>query len=248
MYFTWGVYRSALSEAGIAFSRKPITSEATGLQIGIEESWTINGFLQGSGPEALAEMQLALEAAFSVNYMPAALIANDGVTILRSLLGITPLGGTRVTAAPSYLDDGRGNAEGSTYRSYQVVIEGRYALPAILVAPNVTLFWHETIQLLGTGGPRFVYRQPLNGMPKRQMTAQFTTMQIIQNGNAIGMLGWPDPPLPIWPEDEHQERRRIDMGNPERLGSIFTNWPISWSYSMERRWNYPTFDLKFQGN
>lgn len=236
MYIRYGAYLSALNEAGVAFSRESIFAPATGLQIGIKETWTITGFLQATGPFTLAAAMATLELAFSVNYMPLQLIANDGVTVLRMLEGVTPFGGTVVASPPSYLEDGRNNAEGSTYRTYRVVVEGKYAIPNVPgggAGASPTLAWHETITQRGTGGPRFVFRQNLTNRPLKQQVAAMTPIHVVQRGQAVGMTRYPIPAAPIWPEAEHEDQREIEYTTPTRMGGVYVEYPVNWTYVFE---------------
>lgn len=243
-----------MAEAGLSIAREGITSQATGYLVGIKERWTIQGFLQAADPVSLTALSTQLELAFTVNFQLAQLIANDGLTVLRFMLPATPFGGTRVISPPSYPEDGLHTAEYSTYRTYQVAIEGIAALPAILAqGANPTLFFHETITKRGTGGPRFVYRQPLTGLPQQQQTAQFTPIHIVQRGNAIGLSGYPfngDPSsLAVVPvQNEHVDQREIELANPDRAGAILFNYPLSWTFVFEGTSFDELTSPLFQGN
>lgn len=238
MQFRYGSYLSSMSEAGLSIEREGITG-ATGFLVGIRERWTIEGFLQASDSNALTGLCTQLELAFTANFQLAELIGNDG-SVLRFMLPFTPFGGTRVISPPSYPRSGLTDAEYSTYRTYKVVIEGVAALPAILAqGANPTLFFHETISKRGTGGQRFVYRQPLTGLPQQQTVAEYTPIHIVQRGNAIGLTSYPffgDPFdfLAVLPRPfEHQEMEEIEKGNPDRAGALFYNYPLSWTFVFE---------------
>jgi hypothetical protein len=127
-----------------------------------------------------------------------------------------------------------GSAEFSTYRNYQIKIEGTYPVPS---APLNTLeSYLETLSFTG-GGPRFVHLQPLIGLPQRQQVAQATPFKVAQRGHAVGVYAYPVPPGPIWPIAEHIDQRQIDYEAPKRSGdpiaSVYTKWPVSWTYAFE---------------
>ena len=234
MYIRFGTYTSALNEAGVSFQREDVTSEASGLLIGFRETWTINGFLQAASPALLTILIDTLEIAFSRNNQPLQLVANDGQTILRQMAPLGALGGTEVVQGPQYPDDGRSSAEYSTYRTYQVVVRGGYAYPN--VPPTALLSFHEMISFAG-GGPRFVHRQPLNGLPQKQLVADSTPFLAVQQGQAVGLNAYPVPPDPIWPDAEHIDQRRIKPGSPKKkggaVGAVYIEWPIEWEYHFE---------------
>lgn len=234
MYFSYGSYRAALNESAITMQRHDLTSEATGYLYGFEETWTVSGFLQAATTAALMPLIGALEVAFSRGNQPARLIDNDGVTVRRLLPALTPLGGTYVLSGPSYPASGEGDAEWSTFRRYQVVISCRALYPSV---PATTLLaFNESLTFTG-GGPRFVFRQPLIGLPQRQQVAQSTPYVVTQRGRAVCLGTYPTPPSPIWPEAEHTDRRRVTPDNPKKqggpVGNVYVEWPIEWEYYFE---------------
>lgn len=235
MLYRYGSYLSPLNEAGILIQREAVTSEASGLQLGFRERWTLNGFLQATDPYTLTALLTLLELAFARNNQPLQLLANDGFTVLRQLAPLGALGGTRVVQGPQYLDDGTADAEYSTYRRYQCIVEGGYAYAG--VPGTALLAYHESITTRGTGGPRFVYRQPLTGYPQKQLVAENTPVLVTQRGEAVGLTAYPFYPAPIWPEAEHEDRRELEFGNPKKtggnVGAVYVEWPVRWTYVFE---------------
>lgn len=234
MQYRWGSYLSAVAEAGISIQREDVMSEASGLLVGYRETWTLNGFLQANTPYLLTAAVIGLELAFSQNNQLLQLIAPDGQTVLRQMLPLGALGGTRVVQGPSYPEDGRASAEYSTYRTYTVSVMGGYAYAT---TPSTALLaFHEQLSFTG-GGPRFVFRQPLNGLPQKQSVADSTPYRVVQRGSAVGLSAYPVPPPPLWPDAEHQDQRRIEFGNPKKMGGmtgiVLVEWPAEWEYHFE---------------
>ncbi len=232
MQLLWGNYAHALNEAAIAVTKDPLLNEA-GLMYGARERWQISGFLQAADVPSLVAACNALEAAYSRNYQNLTLIGPGGVRA-RGLSGRTALGGTRVVGGVTFPDDGSKSAEFSTYRNYQVTVEGVYPIPGV---PATTLIsWLETLSFTG-GGPRFLHLQPLVGLPQRQQVAAATPFHVTQQGEAVGLYGYPVPAAPLWPADEHIDRRRVEYKTPKRTGdrvaSAYTEWPVSWAYEFE---------------
>jgi hypothetical protein len=211
-----------------------MTNDATGLLYGCEETWTINGFLQATDPVSLTVLVTGLELAFSINFLPLTWFANNGA-LIRMLPGISPLGGTRIVSPPYYPEDGRTNAEFTTYRTYTVVVMGRYQFlqGAAGAGATPTLVWQESIQQRGAGGPRFVFRQPINGLPRKQTVATSTPVRVVQRGNAVGLMDYAPLSEPIWPAAEHLDQREVQMGTPKRSGGVYLEYPSNWSYVFE---------------
>lgn len=233
MFFRYGTYTSALNESALVISRQDLTSEASGYLYGFEETWTVTGWLQALAPLFLQPLILALETAFTRNNQPAFLISNLGIP-LRALPAITPLGGTRVVGGVDYPFSGEGDAEYTTFRRYRVTIACR--VPYAQVPPGALLQFHETLSFHG-GGPRTIHRQPLNGLPQKQLVADSTPYRVVQRGSAVGLGTYPPIPTPIWPDAEQQDQRRQDYMNPRKYGGpqadIYVEWPVEWEYRFE---------------
>lgn len=69
------------------------------------------------------------------------------------------------------------------------------------------------------------------------MVADSTTVRVIQRGSAVGLSDYPIVPDPIWPEAEHEDKRSVNFGNPKKtggvIGSVYTEWPVEWTYEFE---------------
>ena len=239
MYIRYGTYTHALDECGVATQRVAITEG--GIQIGVEETWTITGFLQAASQSALITALTALEIAYSINQRDLVLLLNDGTTVARSMPGFHVLGGTEVIEGPSYPIDGTGanGAEFVNFRTFTIKVRGRYALTT--PSPNQLLSWTETLEGWG-GGPRRKMRENLYGRPRGQTLVQQTIYYVMQKGSAIGLLAWPTPPIQrngsgaLWPA-ALVEAPRIAEQSPKRNGSngapAYTEYQVDWSASYE---------------
>ena len=126
-------------------------------------------------------------------------------------------------------------AEYSTFRSYEIEVEGE-----VHTATNsqaVLLQWNEALTFEG-GLQLDIHLQPLIGLPIKQTPFQNTPYRARQEGSALGRLDWPVPPAPIWPGDEIRPSRSIRYESPERFDQgngivFFRNYPVSWSYTFE---------------
>jgi hypothetical protein len=97
---------------------------------------------------------------------------------------------------------------------------------------GITLSYNEAITSRGTGGPRIVVLETMNGPVVKQIVSKSTPVYITQSGSATGMYGYPAVPPPIDPGNEIADRRTIQRNLPTTISqsgkqSIFR---ISWSY------------------
>lgn len=230
MILTWGGYTHDNGEIElISLAKLPYYNEG-GEQRGIKETWTLRGEKQAATHAALSTAITALDSAYSSGNKNLILYDDDGTTqSSHALLTADCLGGTRVISGPVYQ---QGPGEYTTFRNYQIVIEGDILDESILLVS-----FHETLSFSG-GGERFIYLQPLNGLPIRQLVAEATPFRCVQRGSAVGNTGYPPPAIPTWPAAEHRDQRRIDYKEPKRSRAkggrpTYTEFEISWEYYFE---------------
>lgn len=229
MYLQYGNYQHAANEASVGITRQGVWSDA-GILTGWREQWRISGFLQAADQESLTIAILALVQAYSIQGQDLGLYLDSGLLSSHYLLSAGTKAGTRVTEGPTF-SQGEG-AEYSTFRSYQITVEAE----SQIVVPGMLAFY-ETLNFQGTGGPRFVHLEPLDGLPVKQITHLSSVCRVTQQGEAIGQSTWPAPSPPIWPEALQQDRVQITRKSPKRMGPIgqpiYTEFPVTWNYSFE---------------
>ncbi len=230
MQLVYGGFAHAVNE-GTIVTNKEIIRSAAELPYAVKETWNITGFAQAANQNALIGRLTAMEAAYSRDYQTIALLANDG-SVARFMKGLTRVGGVLIKGGVSYPDGGANDAEFSTYRRFSITVEGTYNI----TEANVILSWTELLTFTG-GGPKFVYLVPILGKPLRQQVNEFTPNTVTQQGEASALYAYPNPALPIWPDAEHVERRRITPKSPKRGGGsqapFYYEYPVSWSYEFE---------------
>jgi hypothetical protein len=127
------------------------------------------------------------------------------------------------------LDFPRGDgAEYSTFRTYRITLEADFPDTA-----GNLLEYAEALDFEGTGGPRRVFLEVLEGLPQEQIGTERTTTRATQHGRAVGYGTYPVPPPPVWPAAELPHRRRISLRTPERVGNQFARYPVEWHYAFE---------------
>jgi hypothetical protein len=230
MYLQYGGYRHVSGEVELsAISKTLLRTPKVGYKFGVKEVWTLKGFLQAPDVPSISAAIAAIEQAYGDDFQTVGLYNDDGSPTAHIMQGANALGGVRVISL-SY-PQGQG-AEYSTFRSYQLVIEGTYQV----IAADFLLYFSESLSFMG-GGPRFVFRQPINGVPQRQQVAQATPYFARQAGKAVGLLRYPIPPPPIWPFDEHTDKRHVSEKSPTRIGGVgspvYIEHEVDWDFSFE---------------
>lgn len=166
----------------------------------------------------------AREAAYSVDGKDFYFRHDSGAVSAHVLQNATAIGGVRVLDRNFPKGDA---AEYATQRTFTVTLEAEYDAGG----ENLQSF-QESIEVVGTGGPRKVTIETLNGPPQRQTTHQKTKVTMTQSGQAIGLYEYPmaDLPVPVAPEFEDVDRRVIRLVSPQNQSGSFVNWGISWTY------------------
>jgi hypothetical protein len=167
------------------------------------------------------------EAAYSVDGQNFVFRHDDGSVSSHFLDSGTSLGGVRVVER----NFPNGNqAEYASQRTFTVSLEADYA-----ISDGDLMQFQETVEIVGTGGPRTVMIEVLNGPPQEQTINQQTKVMYTQRGSAIGFSGYPisDVPGPILPTGEKLDRRQRGLIAPTAQNGAFVNWGVTWSYFFE---------------
>ena len=153
-------------------------------------TWDIHGRVSGTTKATVDAKVVALESAIAP--------AIDIVFSLGSTMKLISSATTRGTMIqdfswnPGY-DGVRGSgAEGVLRRTFHLVVSGDFLQSS---DTDITAY-HESIQSIGTGGPRTVPVGSLTGDIQPQQTQARTVFYAIQSGYATGLTTEPSPPLP----------------------------------------------------
>jgi hypothetical protein len=225
MILKYGSYAHDQNECAVVITKRAVFSPRGDREF-VRETWSITGIKQAATQPALSGTLAALRAAYAVNGLDAGLYLDDGATLTdHALPSAAALGGVRVVR----LDYPHGSgAEYSTFRTYRLTLEADFP-----DAAGNLLDYAESLNFAGTGGPRRIFLEVLEGLPQEQIGAQCTTCRATQQGRAVGFGAYPVPPPPIWPLAELPDRRRITLGTPERIAGQFARFPVEWSYAFE---------------
>jgi hypothetical protein len=231
MRLLYGPYPHNLNECGIAFSKQPEFSPS-GIEIGVRHTWDITGqLILPENAESIVPFAQALENAYTYHGQDAYLLDdNDG--IVRSLRSADAIGGVRIVRKPSFPEFNGG--QWANCLSYGITLEAVF--PSSDLGAGL-LDFQETVSIQGNGQGRWIYLEVLNGPPVRQQITQATTVKVTQSGSAVGYLGAPFEPAPLFPQAVHWEQSSVQRGSPKRTGSGSNAWDtgftVSWNYVME---------------
>lgn len=194
-------------------------------EVRIDDTGTVAG-----NQAAMTTKLRELEAAFSQQFKDFGFYDNSGRLTAHRLLNSETLGGVKVLTRIEYPDST--GAEYSTYRTFEVTLGGDVAITAS--NPNTIVNWAEVVEYQGTGGPRRVWTEFVEGDPQNDIVCQRTTIKCVQRGTARAIGAYPRP-TPLYPlEVEHEDLRIWSPGTPEFMGNgVNAYYPASWAYFFE---------------
>lgn len=222
-----GTYTHAVAESSITFSEEVLWSE-NNKRIGRRERWNIEGFLQAASQSALDTAIGTLKTQYRKDNETAVLLFDDGSETQHKMDTTASLSGVRVRFFEFPFRNG---AEYSTFRSYRITVEGEFT-------DNINagiIYLQDTLTFNG-GGPRFVHKQTLAGLPQKQIVAQSTPHRVVQSGVALGHLGYITAPSPLFPDDFKQDEssvKRVGPDNVYALTNKATHYRTEWNYLFE---------------
>ncbi len=229
MILSYGNHSHPDNEANVIISRTGLVAE-DGFVYGYTEQWSITGFLQADTDAELVEAMAALLTAYSFQRQD--LTWSKGGTTMHQLLSADTLTGTRVTVLPHFPNNR--NGELTTFRSYACTIEADVVFQAVDPGAPLILKYEQSINTIGSGGPKVGFLPTLTGKPQKQQLTEASTVTIVQSGMAVGLGAYPIPDSPLWPNDEHVERRQTNQAAKRKRNGVDLEYPIHWSYTFER--------------
>lgn len=220
----WNISKTMTSNENAARQELTITHQVS-----------IDGMLQGASAAVIEAQYTLLMLAYSVNNFDFIVYLPSGIISQRlSLFALGSLGGVRVMQKPSL--QGLENAQYTTYLPVKIALEAEYGSDN---APDKALSsFDETLNFDG-GGPLFDWYRPIKGLPTKGQVRQADTYRAVQSGKATGFGSYPQlgtvsgAPSPIFGIDALNKNPQVSLGSPEKRGSVYINWPISWEYSFE---------------
>lgn len=221
----YGNHTHDLADAAIVINRANTFSK-NNKRTGYIETWTIDGFLQADTQNAVGTKIETLKNAYDKDNETAVLLFEDGSETKHKLDTSASVSGVRVRLVD--FPEGRG-AEYSTFRSYRIVIDAEFVENAGI------LEFMETLTFSG-GGPKFLHKQTLTGLPQKQFVAQNIPFRVTQAGFSVGHTTWPALASPLFPKHLKREESSTVKTGPENVyakTNRATHFRTSWNYVFE---------------
>ena len=209
----------------------------TGLRIAYTEKWHVKGRVTGTTEAQISTKIKALETALIPDMNNLAFFGENGVTAhfldsQSSTNGVEILGLKWLNANEGQKGSG---AEYVFRRSFEFTAKARYLdQSAVEMGQDAIIFYHETLQGIGDGGPKWRLVPSLRGPVQLQVVQAYTAYTGRQTDIRIGLNGTPNPVGPFYPGMEHTDVRQITYETANRIGrQISTDWPTTNSYTFE---------------
>lgn len=225
MRFRYGSYTHEENSVFLSTASKK-TEYKRGQKYAVVHSLSYTGTVTGSSQSSIRSKIQALENAYSIPVSSAGLYHDNGSASPHVITTAGALGPIEVVD----LSWTGAAGEYATQRSFSISLQVRKLATG---GDNLESFT-ENIVIQGTGGPKKAVGITLRGAPRRQTIAEKTPILITQNGSAIGKLSYPAPPPPLFPSDEHQDRRVIGRSSPSKDSGMFLGYGVNWSYTFEK--------------
>lgn len=186
-----------------------------------------DGYIEGAGQAALTTAENTMKAALMVPFKDLVLYQDSGAASATVLRALGSIRGPVLTGGPDFRDTM--GPEYATQRHFNFQMEATYPYPGRF--GNTITDWQETISIKG-GGALYTVKPAIVGPPQRQKIYEVTPCFATQTGYAVGYLGYPTVPGPIWPFALKETRPELTEETPVKKGSAtFIQYRISWSYT-----------------
>lgn len=226
MQVVWGGYNCQEASTSFEFhrtTRRGQTGEVTIADIAV----VLRGFVRATdGPSALTPIMQAHEDAFRQHGRDLR-VQHNGSDTAHVLLNSSTMSGTRVSKFAWLRRDG---AEYVNRRSWMAVITAE-----VLARNSGLVSWHESVRIVGTGGPMVVWQPVLVGPPIPQQTQSQTSVLAFQRGSAVGISDYPDAAAPLFDTGliKSKVSSPMDHDSPIGLGSTPFGYRTNWLYVFE---------------
>jgi hypothetical protein len=204
-------------------SRAEVVKNAGGQMYAKKLSHEIKGVLTGSTSDEITQEMNSLMTALAKPFQDFIFYQDDGTESATHLKNANSISGVTVDG-PNFTES-RG-AQYVNQRDFSFTVTAEYPLNN---TSNLLMRFQETLTFAG-GGPRFVVREAITGLPQKQQVAEFTVYETIQEGMAEGYLKEPAVPPAIWPA-ALLHAPVIRRTSPDKKGKGYERFGVTWRYS-----------------
>lgn len=194
--------------------------------------WTLHcqGHFCVSGQSNIKDQLDEFEAAYEDDWQDVGLYHDDGTASSHVLKNSRSINGVRVSAIkyPSR------EAEYASGRSFAITFQADYYRTRVdKKRPEDTIYaFNETVQMVGSTGPRWALQENYAGPPVPVIQNQWTVQKIIQQGKVIGLEAPPALPAPLLTQNfEHVDKRMVARGSAQKVGRHMNLlFPLTYRY------------------
>lgn len=230
MRAAWGTYLFPVNGAEVTSQMSVAEATDYGLPLRYLVAYTIKVWLDGDGAAALSLAEVRLRSALMTHNQDFVLYSDSGSATSSAVYARQSANGTRVVSisAPE--------AQGGEYVNRRTIAFTVLAEYHVANAQNAVVSWSEAVSIVGNGGPRRVWRFPINGPAVRQQITPYSLVRATQSGQAVGYLRRVPKPAPLFPLYMVHEAESATFQTPKYMGPTGApvDWPTSWSYTFER--------------
>lgn len=189
--------------------------------------YDVTAWIDGDGQAALSTEETAFIAALATPRQNFRLAQDSGADTGSCVYDANTLSGTRVTGWS--FPEGKG-AEYVNRRTIRFSVEAEIAAPT---AANLVSFT-ESVQITGNGGPRDMWRFPINTIGIKQRITPNSLVRAVQSGRSVGHLSRPGPRAYLFPAALlMNETVMTGTESPRMLGRVNVEYPRTWAYVFE---------------
>lgn len=225
MYCKYGGFQHPDNEAIVTSFTKRVTHNNRGGADIETRTATVRGVLIPSDPPTQAKLTTlinSLETAYAADGKDFVFFDDNDNPTPHRLINAESISGVRVVTKPSF-PEGDG-AEYATGRTYEIVLEADFRATVGLMS------FSESTSVTGTGGPKVIHINIINGSPVPQQVYPATTVRATQAGEEVRSDFFASPPGRLF-GGEHRDLPRVQMSiGDDRGRRIFRT---TWSYSFE---------------
>lgn len=225
MQLRYGNYQFTVNATSVTSESEAIKSEAN-----LPYAWRVRlkckGFLEGSGQADLSTKQSLMELAMRIPNQNLGLFRDDGQLSATKLLVTNSISGVVVDVGPNFT-----GTRGDEYATHREFYFEAYAEYPLFARENFMMSFQESLSI-GGGGPIYIHKRALNGLPQKQQLYPATEFTASQTGTAVGYRSYPPFPGPIWPGNLKQAPV-ITRLSPKRNGYGLEQYTVQWDYQFE---------------
>jgi hypothetical protein len=229
MQAAWGSTRLPVNGAEVTSQLSVVEQTDYGAPLRSLVAYNVVVWLTGESQSDLSLQELTLRAALARPNQDFILYTDSGATSSASILVSATATGTRCVSITTPEAQG---AEFVNRRTVGFTVTAEYHVANM---DRAVISWQERLTIIGNGGPRRVWRFPVNGPAIRQVMTPYSLVRAIQQGHAVGYRVRPTKPAPLFPDYLVNEGVAAIIDTPKYIGAgQYVNWPVSWSYTFER--------------